>query len=173
MASSRAEEVAEVLFELKRAGKVSTYSHIAKRAGFSAGSNGKVMDSCLKVVRRDWPHLHWWRAVKDDGLLETGSEQAKKLAENGYDVEATGDKVKIIAMQSHVMVWLEPEPAPVATAPESDDVASPEAASAEAEEDEAESDEAEENEAEDEEADEEEDEAEEDGAEELEASKEG
>lgn len=120
MASSRAEEVAEVLFELKRAGKVSTYSHIAKRAGFSAGSNGKVMDSCLKVVRRDWPHLHWWRAVKDDGLLETGSEQAKKLAENGYDVEAAGDKVKIILMQTHVMVWLEPEPAPVAAAAEAE-----------------------------------------------------
>ncbi len=118
MASSRAEEVAEVLFELKRAGKVATYTLIAKRAGFSAGSNGKVMDSCLKVVRRDWPHLHWWRAIKDDGLLETGSEQAKKLAENGYEVEASGDKVAIVAFTSHLMVWREPEPAPVAAATE-------------------------------------------------------
>jgi alkylated DNA nucleotide flippase Atl1 len=134
MASSRAEEVAEVLFELKRAGKVSTYSHIAKRAGFSAGSNGKVMDSCLKVVRRDWPHLHWWRAVKDDGLLETGSEQAKKLSENGYDVEAAGDKVKIISMQTHVMVWLEPEPAPVPTAAEAEAEAEVESEPAETEE---------------------------------------
>jgi alkylated DNA nucleotide flippase Atl1 len=166
MASSRAEEVAEVLFELKRAGKVSTYSHIAKRAGFSAGSNGKVMDSCLKVVRRDWPHLHWWRAVKDDGLLETGSEQAKKLAENGYEVEATGDKVKIIAMQSHVMVWLEPEPAPVAAAAESEEVESNETESEEAESEEAESDEAESDESES-------DEAEDSEAEEMEASKEG
>lgn len=119
MASSRAEEVAEVLFELKRAGKVATYTLIAKRAGFSAGSNGKVMDSCLKVVRRDWPHLHWWRAIKDDGLLESGSEQAKKLAENGYEVEASGDKVTIVSFSSHLMVWQEPEPAPVAATSES------------------------------------------------------
>jgi len=112
MASSRAEEVAEVLFELKRAGKVATYTLIARRAGFSAGSNGKVMDSCLKVVRRDWPHLHWWRAIKDDGLLESGSEQAKKLAENGYEVEVAGDKVTITELTTHLMVWQEPEPAP-------------------------------------------------------------
>ena len=52
--------------------------------------------------------------------METGSEQAKKLAENGYDVEAAGDKVKIISMQTHVMVWLEPEPAPVAAAAEAE-----------------------------------------------------
>lgn len=112
MASSRAEEVAEVLFELKRAGKVATYTLIARRAGFSAGSNGKVMDSCLKVVRRDWPHLHWWRAIKDDGLLDSGSEQAKKLAENGYEVEVAGDKVTITELAAHLMVWQEPEPAP-------------------------------------------------------------
>ena len=124
MASSRAEEVAEVLFELKRAGKVATYTIIARRAGFSAGSNGKVMDSCLKVVRRDWPHLHWWRAIKDDGLLESGCEQARKLAENGYEVEPAGDKVTVISLQTHLMVWLEPEPepAPVAAVPVEDDV---------------------------------------------------
>jgi alkylated DNA nucleotide flippase Atl1 len=125
MASSRAEVVAEVLFELKRAGKVSLYSHIAKRAGFSAGSNGKVMDSCLKVVRRDWPHLHWWRALKDGGLVEVNGEQVAKLKEAGFEVESTGDKVMVISLQSHLMVW-EEETVPAAAPPEPTDDATPE-----------------------------------------------
>lgn len=120
MASSRAEVVAEVLFELKRAGKVALYSHIAKRAGFSAGSNGKVMDSCLKVVRRDWPHLHWWRALKDGGLLEATGEQVAKLKEAGFEVESAGDKVTVISLQSHFMVW-EEETVPAAAPPEPTD----------------------------------------------------
>src|SRR5260370_39742545 len=84
MASSRADEVAEILWELKRAGKIATYTHIARRAGFSAGNGGRAMDSCLKVVRRDWPHLQWWRAVQDGGVLENGSEQESKLRGAGY-----------------------------------------------------------------------------------------
>ena len=115
MASSRAEVVAEILFELKRAGKIATYTNIARRLGFSAGSNGRVMDSCLKVVRRDWPHLHWWRAIKDDGLLDSGSEQAAKLKEGGYEVEETegGKRCTVISLQSHLMVW---EPVPTQAA---------------------------------------------------------
>lgn len=109
MASSRADEVAEVLWELKRAGKVSTYSEIARRAGFSAGSNGRAMDSCLRVVRRDWPHLQWWRAIKDDGFLELGSEQETRLREAGYEIEqlASNQKGTLISMQSHLMLWIE------------------------------------------------------------------
>jgi alkylated DNA nucleotide flippase Atl1 len=67
MASSRAQEVAEILFELKRADKIATFSSIAGKAGFSAGANGRTVVTCLKTVRRDWSHLQWWRAIKDDG----------------------------------------------------------------------------------------------------------
>jgi len=118
MASSRADEVAEILWELKRAGKIATYTHIARRAGFSAGNGGRAMDSCLKVVRRDWPHLQWWRAVKDDGTLENGSEQESKLREAGYALESGGQGGKhiiVVAIEQHLMTWQEaPAPAPAA-----------------------------------------------------------
>jgi alkylated DNA nucleotide flippase Atl1 len=109
MASSRADEVAEILWELKRAGKIATYTHIARRAGFSAGNGGRAMDTCLKVVRRDWPHLQWWRAVKDDGSLENGSEQESKLREAGYSLEAGqgGKNSTLVGIEQHLMVWQE------------------------------------------------------------------
>ena len=110
MASSRADEVAEILWELKRAGKIATYTHIARRAGFSAGNGGRAMDSCLKVVRRDWPHLQWWRAVKDDGTLENGSEQESKLREAGYELESGGQggkQISVVAIEQHLMTWQE------------------------------------------------------------------
>lgn len=112
MASSRADEVAEILWELKRAGKIASYSHIARRAGFSAGSNGRAMDTCLRVVRRDWPHLHWWRAIKDDGLLESNSEQLNKLLEAGYQIEVVEKQSVLISLESHLMTWGE-QPAAV------------------------------------------------------------
>jgi methylated-DNA-protein-cysteine methyltransferase related protein len=99
--------VAEILWELKRAGKIATYTHIARRAGFSAGNGGRAMDSCLKVVRRDWPHLQWWRAVKDDGTLENGSEQESKLREAGYALEASGKHITLVGIEQHLMVWQE------------------------------------------------------------------
>jgi alkylated DNA nucleotide flippase Atl1 len=113
MASSRADEVAEILWELKRAGKVATYTLIARRAGFSPGNNGRTMDSCLRVVRRDWPHLQWWRAIKDDCVLENGSEQESKLREAGFELApATGGKhFTLAAIESHLMVWKEAESA--------------------------------------------------------------
>ena len=107
MASSRADEVAEILWELKRAGKISTYSQIARRAGFSAGNGGRAMDTCLKVVRRDWPHLQWWRAVKDDGSLDNGSEQELKLREAGYELEQNGKHFTLVSLESHMMSWQE------------------------------------------------------------------
>ncbi len=109
MASSRADEVAEILWELKRAGKIATYTHIARRAGFSAGNGGRAMDSCLKVVRRDWPHLQWWRAVKDDGTLENGCEQESKLREAGFPLEADkgGKNTVLVSIEEHLMVWQE------------------------------------------------------------------
>lgn len=108
MSSSRAEGVAEVLWELKRAGKVATFSEIAQRAGFSAGSNGRSVQTALRTVRRDWPHLQWWRAIKDDGMLEKDSEHVEKLQECGFAIEeADGDDevVTITSIDEHLMIW--------------------------------------------------------------------
>ena len=107
MASSRAQEVAEILFELKRADKVATFSSIAGRAGFSAGANGRTVVTCLKTVRRDWSHLQWWRAIKDDGLIEKGSEQEVMLRESGFELkDAKEDKaVTINSIEEHLMNW--------------------------------------------------------------------
>ncbi len=110
MASSRAALVAEVLWELKRADKVATYSAIASRAGFSAGTGGRTMRTCLKTVRRDWPHLQWWRAVSDDGLVKRGSEQARRLQEFGVETsEKDEERLKVELPEELVMVWEEPE----------------------------------------------------------------
>lgn len=116
MASTRAEEVAELLWELKRASKVAKYSVIAKRAGFSAGANGKAMDTCLKTVRRDWPHLQWWRAVSDTALVVKDSEQAKKLAEAGIGLKAGKDDTMTLAAPDDVLMEWPEAPAPAATA---------------------------------------------------------
>lgn len=118
MAMTRAEEVAELLWELKRAAKVAKYSVIAKRAGFSAGSNGKAMETCLRTVRRDWPHLQWWRAVNDLTLLEKDCDQAKKLTESGIVLKSANEKAVTLAKPEEVLMeWpereLPPELAPV------------------------------------------------------------
>jgi alkylated DNA nucleotide flippase Atl1 len=107
MASSRADEVAEILWELKRADKISTYTLIARRAGFSAGSSGRAILTCLKTVRRDWPHLHWWRAVQDDGCLEAGSEQESFLREAGFPLEsaAKAGALTVKELEVHVLKW--------------------------------------------------------------------
>ena len=77
-------------------------------AGFSAGANGRTVVTCLKTVRRDWSHLQWWRAIKDDGLIEKGSEHEEKLRECGFELEDAGgqDKaVTISAIEEHLMLW--------------------------------------------------------------------
>jgi len=112
MVSTRAQEVAEVLWELKRASKIGTYTTIARRAGFSAGSSGRAMLTCLKTVRRDWPHLQWWRAVRDDGQIEKDSEHASALLEGGFEVvaaEGTEEMVVVVDFESLVMSWDEDE----------------------------------------------------------------
>lgn len=105
MASSRASEVAEILWELKRAGKVATYTDIASRAGFSAGANGRTILTCLKTVRKDWPHLQWWRAITDDGSLGADPEHGKYLSENGYEIEVQEGRVTIKSFETHRMRW--------------------------------------------------------------------
>ena len=106
MASTRAEEVAEILWELKRAEKLGTFSLIARRAGFSAGANGRAMQTCMRTVRRDWPHLQWWRAIQDDGLIENDSEQVEKLREAGFELESAGDdSTSINELDAHIISW--------------------------------------------------------------------
>jgi alkylated DNA nucleotide flippase Atl1 len=105
MTTTRAQEVAEVLWELKRAEKIAKYSTIARRAGFSAGTNGRAMLTCLKTIRRDWPHLQWWRAVKDDGTVEAGSDQEKAFREAGFELEEGKEAVAVASFDEHLMDW--------------------------------------------------------------------
>ena len=84
--------MAELLWELKKAQKVATYTTLAKQAGFSAGMNGRTMATTIRTIRRDWPHLEWWRAVSDDGLLQKESEHEEKLRQSGYELEEAKGK---------------------------------------------------------------------------------
>ncbi len=106
MATTRAEAVAEVLWELKRADKVACYSEVAIRAGFSAGANGRAMLTCLRAIRKDWPHLHWWRTMKDDHTVEEG-EHAERMEEWGatLDGKSNDGRVKVQVETEKVMVW--------------------------------------------------------------------
>ncbi|MCG6157882.1 hypothetical protein [Rubinisphaera margarita] len=96
MSMSRAEAVAEILWELKRADKLGTFTEIAHRAGFNPGANGRTMLSCLKLVRKDWPHLQWFRAIDDDLRISKGSEQEVALKESGYPLEETDDQETLV-----------------------------------------------------------------------------
>jgi methylated-DNA-protein-cysteine methyltransferase related protein len=101
--SSRAQAVAEILWELKTAEKLATHSAIAERVGFSPGAGGRIMITCLKTVRRDWPQLQWWRAVSDTGQVE--QEQQTFLNQNGFETEASGGVVIVKAMETETMSW--------------------------------------------------------------------
>ena len=108
MTSTRAQEVAEVLWEVKRADKVATYSAIAGRAGFNAGSSGRTVLTVLRSVRNGWPHLEWWRAVRDDGQLDKGSEQEEKLIEAGFELEGIDgcdERVQLKSFDEQLMAW--------------------------------------------------------------------
>lgn len=108
MASVRAEGVAEALFELKRLDKLATFSQVAARAGFKPGAGGRTLLTCLAAVQRDWPHLHWWRAIPDDRLLAKESDHAKMLATSGYEVSAADgkkDMVTVVTTEECLFVW--------------------------------------------------------------------
>ncbi len=108
IATARAQAVAEILWELKQAEKVATLTDIAERAGFKSGSGGRTMISCLKTVRRDWPHLQWWRAVSDDCVVD--SEQKSHLVQCGFAVEAgEGDVLVVKPLADQLMSWNEVE----------------------------------------------------------------
>ena len=112
MASMRAELVAEVLWELKKVNKLATYTEIALRAGFKPGVNGKTILTSLDVVKRDWPHLQWWRALPDDCCLERESDHVGQLCTNGFSVEDVKGKkagVTVVDIASVLYTW-EDEP---------------------------------------------------------------
>ena len=110
MASARAQEVANLLWELKKAGKIGTYTAVARRAGFAPGASGRTILNTLVTVRRDWSHLQWWRVVPDDGVIEADSEQAVALAAGGFELKKAKDKKTSIAhMEASCLVWLVPE----------------------------------------------------------------
>lgn len=108
VSSMRAQAVAEILWELKRADKVATLTSIANRAGFSPGSGCRTVKTCLKTVRRDWPHLQWWRAVADNGQVE--EEQRSYLFDAKFEIETVdGDTVVLKSLAERLMNWSEPE----------------------------------------------------------------
>jgi alkylated DNA nucleotide flippase Atl1 len=104
IASTRAQAVANILWELKRADKLATLSSIAGRAGFTPGPHCRTISACLKNVRRDWPHLEWWRAVSDNGQLET--DQATCLKAAGYGTSAITDgNAEVSSFADQLMTW--------------------------------------------------------------------
>lgn len=105
MASVRAAEVAELLWEIKRADKVGTFTGVARKAGFSPGAGGRTIQTVLKTVRRDWPHLQWWRVFPDDGLIEKDTEQSRLAEEAGFEFVASGDQIILDSFEEHVFVW--------------------------------------------------------------------
>ena len=103
-ASTRPQAIAQILYELKKAEKLATLTSIATCAGFSPGANGRAVNTSLKVVRRDWPQLEWWRAVADDGKVD--EEQKTFLAEAGYESEEVKDGGFVIkSFAEQLMVW--------------------------------------------------------------------
>jgi hypothetical protein len=115
IASTRAQDVATILWELKKAEKLATLTSIARRAGFSPGPRCSTINSCLKTVRRDWPHLEWWRAVADDGQLL--DDQASHLEKSGFSTTpAAAGTATINALDDQLIAWCTEEEVPVAAA---------------------------------------------------------
>lgn len=111
MSSARAQAVAEVLWELRQAEKLATMSRVARRAGFSPGVNGKTILNVLQGVRREWPHLQWWRVVGDDGTL-VNEEHASCLKKSGIAVtEDKKGRSSVLVEETLIMIWDE-DPAP-------------------------------------------------------------
>ncbi len=109
MASARAQEVANLLWELKKAGKIGTYTAVARKAGFAPGASGRTILNTLVTVRRDWSHLQWWRVVPDDGVIEADSEQALALAAGGFELKKNKEKkMAIMHMEASCLVWAAP-----------------------------------------------------------------
>lgn len=106
MASNRAAEVAEVLWELKRAAKLATLSAIAARAGFNPGADGKAVRKCLDTIRKEWPHLEWWRAIEDDGTVAGKGDHIEPLRALGIEfADERKGFVSLLVAEELMMVW--------------------------------------------------------------------
>lgn len=107
MASTRAPAVAEILWELKRVDKIARYSTIAARAGFNAGANGRAMLTCLSTIQKEWPHLQFWRAIRDDGTVQSGSQQSRELEQWGATLQPDHEpgRSAVLVDESRVMIW--------------------------------------------------------------------
>jgi hypothetical protein len=119
VASVRAENVAEVLWELKRIDKLATYTEVATRAGFKPGAGGRTLQTCLINVQRDWPHLQWWRTVPDDGCIPQDSPLVEQLRNVGIELEAVNGKKGFLAISdfsSRIFTWEAESAQAVATA---------------------------------------------------------
>lgn len=102
--SARAQAIAEILWQLKKAEKLATLTSIADRAGFSPGPGGRTVTNCIKVVRRDWPHLQWWRAVAENGQLD--NEQIPYVEKAGIETETIeGGSVIVKSFATEQMNW--------------------------------------------------------------------
>ena len=113
MSSSRAQAVANVLYELKQAEKLGTLTGVAKRAGFNPGASGKTAMNVLENVRREWPHLQWWRVVRDDGTL-CFSEQAEVLVKQGITI---ADDQKSVQVDERIVIDFAQSPLETASKP--------------------------------------------------------
>lgn len=108
VASTRAQAIAHILWELKKAEKLASFTSIASRVGFSPGPNGRTVSTILKAVRRDWPQLQWWRAVADNGLVD--EEQKSYLAEAGFESESVDDESFVIkSFAEQLITWEDPD----------------------------------------------------------------
>lgn len=108
--TSSAQAIADILWQLKKAEKLATLTSIAARAGFSPGTGGRTVSTCLKTVRRDWPHLQWWRTVADNGQME--EEQKSYLTKAGFETETVeGGSVIIKSLSAQLIKWDEPQDA--------------------------------------------------------------
>jgi len=105
--SIRTECVAEVLWELKKIDKLATYTEVAGRAGFKPGVEGKTLAGCLDTIRRDWPHLQWWRAIPDDCTFKKDCEHLKTLEGAGVAfVPSKGRKTIVTFAEPEAVLYL-------------------------------------------------------------------
>jgi hypothetical protein len=87
--------------------KIAKFSTLGGRAGFNPGANGRAMQSCLDTIKKEWPHLQWWRAIRDDGTIEKGSSQQAELAAWGatFSDETDSGRVCVMVDEARLMVW--------------------------------------------------------------------
>jgi hypothetical protein len=105
MSTQRAEQVAEVLWELKKLQRYATLTAIARRAGFSPGNQLRTILSCMATVQKDWPHLESWRAIHDSGIVAKNSSQATALQAQGIELRDDGETWNVVLAESLMVVW--------------------------------------------------------------------